>query len=105
MANKKPSKEKSAVALEINESDFDRSIANRIQGIADGRQELSADSTLKRVVFDALPKVIASRVEAAIPEGFTVQEIEFNISVSGKPFGIGVGGDVKVRMGPSKKKE
>jgi hypothetical protein len=88
------------VKLKMEEEDFGAA-APQIRGIAAGRKMLNKDEGVVRAVQDALPSAIARRVSSIIPAGFVVKEIEFKVSVEGKPFGIGVGGDVTVKMGPA----
>jgi hypothetical protein len=48
-----------------------------------------------------LPQVITSRIERIILQGFKIQEIELEVGIAGKPFGIGVDGGAKVKLGPA----
>jgi hypothetical protein len=54
----------------------------------------------ENAIFDMLPQVIASKIGRIIPEGFRIQEIELEVGIAGKPFGIGVDGSAKVKLGP-----
>jgi hypothetical protein len=48
--------------------------------------------SIKKVIPDA----IARKISQIVPEGFELAQIEFTGEVSGKPFGIGVSGQVSV---------
>jgi hypothetical protein len=61
------------------------------------------EKTPEEVVFDAIPKVLARKFRAIIPEDYTISEIELRVSLSGTPFGVGVSGEAVVRFGPTKK--
>jgi hypothetical protein len=59
----------------------------------------------RQAVIDAMPKVIAKRIQKMLPDGFRIREIEMRFEISGTPFGVGVSGEATVRFGPSRERE
>lgn len=47
---------------------------------------------------NVLPRVVATKIGGMTPDGFMLGEIEFKFSISGKPFGVGVGGEVVAKF-------
>lgn len=47
-------------------------------------------------VLKLLPQVIVNKLEDSVPKNFILKQIVLSGEVSGKPFGIGVGGSVQI---------
>lgn len=96
MPAKEPGRKVSPLALTLTEADFKgvRPKAGRVRAEAaeDPRSELAA----------LLPKVIARKIKDAVPDGFVIDSITFTGEISGKPFGIGVSGQVSVTFARKK---
>ncbi len=54
----------------------------------------------ERLLLDALPTVIARKLEGILPPGFKIAELEFCFSVEGKLMGSGMKGEVKATLRP-----
>lgn len=54
----------------------------------------------ERVLLDAMPAVIARRIEGILPPGFKIAELEFCFAVEGKLWGSGIKGEVKATFRP-----
>lgn len=52
------------------------------------------------ILEEMLPAVVARKIEKIMPKGYSILEIEVEISIEGKPFGFGIGGSATVRFGP-----
>lgn len=79
-----------ALGEDVVQRDFDRD-----EELLGSRTE-EGETDLARSVLDAVPRALAARVRRLVPETMTLAELKFTISVEGKPFGVGVGGEVEV---------
>jgi hypothetical protein len=89
--------------LELKDEDFAEGVekeylANELRN----SQAILGDEAAEKheAIMNAVPKALAKRLREIIPDGFTIKEIQVNVSFSGKPFGIGVSGDALVKLGP-----
>jgi len=90
--------------IEITEDDIKdaadpRTIAE-IQGI---KPALGVDGSRPRaiVVADLLPRAIAKRVSRMVPDRMELAELTLSLSVGGTPFGVGISGDVEIKLVPT----
>lgn len=69
------------------------------RGVLDDEESLadSADELVQRVT-ESLPRVLAKKFRNLIPADMTLHELTFMVSVEGKPFGVGIGGEVQVTL-------
>lgn len=58
------------------------------------------EKAVEHQVFDNLPKIIAEKFRQVVPDTFSLDKVEMEFDVSGKPFGIGIGGKVIVSFSP-----
>ena len=93
-------KRKTAFAIvNLTEKDF-LTVAYTFTGVgAPGRQDLQylqsrSETDRVELVTRLLPSAVAKRLMSAVPEGFELSQITITGEISGKPFGIGVGGQV-----------
>ena len=90
--------------LVVNEDDIPVDTKNRIRALEKGTKLLSGeyvkDIDAKRIIFDALPGVIATRIKSITPNHFNVSEIQLKMTISGQLFGAGVKGDMIVKFAP-----
>ena len=92
--------------LEVREADFRRLLGkDKTETIFSGgdvllgeKEAVRAAEQAKEKVLELLPSVLAQQLRSMVPEGFDVSEISFKCSLSGKPFGIGVSGDINVKF-------
>ena len=63
-------------------------------------EHLAEDAGIEHEVFDHLPRVLAEKFRRMVPNKFALQNIDMEFDVSGKPFGIGIGGKIKVSFRP-----
>jgi hypothetical protein len=92
-----------AVELEVWETDFSRADQSSIGAAVDGDAVLGGeviDPGLRQAVLDGLPRAVARRVERMVPEGFEAHELRMSFTLSGAPWGVGVGGEVVVTFRP-----
>ena len=89
------------LALVIEEDDFDDLTRSRLSKVSDGAQVLDEETDLRKAVFDQMPAVIAKRLRKIVPADFRVSEIQLQLSLDAKLWGVGVGGDVTVKLVPS----
>lgn len=92
-------KEASRVQLTLTESDFVAVMSKSAIGDLKGPEGHLADNAAK-VVIDALPKALASKVNAMMPQGFALRSIELKVQLSGAVFGCGLSGEATVIFGP-----
>jgi hypothetical protein len=91
--------------LVITDQDFENVFdTGEIKRLKSGSTEFILGPDRAASIIDALPRVIAERIRRIIPEDYTVLEIQIKVSLSGTPFGIGVGGDATVKFGPKNSK-
>lgn len=94
--------------IEIGEIDYEKILArsdiSKVTGHAietlGNEVEGDFDQARKKIVLDALPKVLAKKMEEIMPKNWEIKEIVLKVNVAGKPFGIGLEGDASVKFGP-----
>ena len=87
--------------LELTESDFNQALgADAVKRLSRERKEHVLGEDEVEAVMDAMPRVLATRFKRMLPEHFEIREITLKVSLSGKPFGVGVSGDATVKFGP-----
>lgn len=91
------------VSLIVEEQDFENSLIGEVNAKLQGKEILANDrENAKRVLFDAMPNIIASRVKSITPDDFHIQEIEIKMNLKGKVFGSELGGEIVVKFSPTK---
>jgi hypothetical protein len=55
-----------------------------------------SDDSREKAVVDALPRALANRVRSMLGDDLVLSEMRITFSVEGKPFGVGIGGEVEV---------
>lgn len=90
----------SPLQLRIDESDL-RGIAEQVKARQAGHKLLGDDDSAK-ALFDALPGAVAKRVQAITPRGFVVTELSLKLVLNGTVCGVGLSGDVVVKLAPDK---
>jgi len=86
-------------SLILSDADIDNSVVAQVSASRAGKTVLGGTEELK-AVFDAIPSAIARRVLAIVPDGFRVNEIELKLNLGGKICGLGVEGEVTVKLAP-----
>lgn len=93
--------------LVIDESDIDPTTRAAVLAAQRGTRVLGASHSAEssagspeRLLLDALPTVIARKLEGILPPGFKIAELEFCFSVEGKIMGSGMKGEVKATLRP-----
>jgi hypothetical protein len=84
-------------------SDADLEGVQRAQIIAAQRGERvlgGGSGDAERALFDALPGVIARRIQAITPKDFGIKSLTLTMKLGGAVCGIGVSGDVTVTLAP-----
>jgi hypothetical protein len=91
----------------LEEKDIDPAIRTAIIAAQRGTRMLgspgaSSETVLdpERLLLNALPSVIARKIEGILPSGFKIAELEFCFKVEGKLWGSGVAGEVKAVLRP-----
>lgn len=85
----------------ISESDYEYALGGEeVKVIAARKKEEVLGPEPNMAIVDALPRVVASRLRKMIPDNYEIREITIKVTVSGTPFGVGVGGDATVKFGP-----
>jgi hypothetical protein len=98
--------------IEITEADFKRVYSNKeieveLKGLskdtlgAKSGEITDIEEKRKNAVIDALPRVLADKMERIMPKDWTIKEIVLKINIGGKPFGVGLEGDATVKFGPT----
>ncbi len=91
--------------VELTESDFTRALgADAVKRLSREREEHVLGEAETEAVMDAMPKALASRFKRMLPDHFEIREITLKVSLSGKPFGVGMSGDATVKFGPASAK-
>lgn len=89
--------------LTLNEADFDEldpNLLERVRSVAAGEVILSEEAEAKQMILQALPSVVAKRLDKMVPPSFRVSQLQFGVSLGGKVGGFGIDGDVKVTLEP-----
>jgi hypothetical protein len=84
----------------VSEQDLSVDLQGKLKSLKEGKQVLGDHDDVQRALFDALPSVIAERVKAITPRDFVVAELELKLSLGGTIFGVGLSGDVTVKLAP-----
>jgi len=87
--------------LVITDGDLPAGKAQQIRAQAGGTQLLGGES--ERALFDALPSAIARRVQNIVPKDFVISELELKMTLNGTVCGVGISGDVVVKLAPAPK--
>lgn len=90
--------------LILKQEDFPDEIAPPVRahssplGAEIGERTSVESGNLRQAVMDALPKVLARRIESIwnVVEGFELASFEVKVGIEGKPFGVGVDGEAKL---------
>ena len=83
----------SPLTVTLTNEDFRRPARPRLAVSELGEAEpVSAEDP--EILKKLLPAVVAKKIAGMVPQGFELAEITFTGEVSGKPFGIGVSGQV-----------
>lgn len=102
--NRMPTTDIERFEIVLDEQDFDPAVRGALQAKQAGNRVLGGDvlggDEARRRLIDAMPKAIASRLEKIVPANFKIKEIELAIRVKGSPFGMGLEGDIKVKLTP-----
>lgn len=93
-----------AIEIELDESDFvQKRRRNKERPLLLGEKEKDTptnEDVKPSDVSRLLPTALAMKIERSIPDNFVVQQIQFDVKVSGSPFGVGLDGSVKFTIGP-----
>lgn len=88
------------LTLVLTENDFPVGKVQQIRARAQG-VTLLGDEDSTRALFDALPGAIANRVKQITPADFCVAEIQLKLVINGTICGLGLNGDVVVKLAPT----
>ena len=81
----------------VREPDIPKAISAQVTAVQKHRKVLGEDDkSAQEWILEALPGVIARRIGPMLPADFELAEMQMKVTVEGKPFGIGVGGEVLV---------
>jgi len=92
----------------LDRSDFENALgahgADRLRATGailagESTGDMTDEDRVKKRLVDALPKVLATRLEKMIPDSFELQTIELKVAVDAKLFGTGVAGHAVVKFG------
>jgi hypothetical protein len=92
------------IPLDLGEQDLDPVARGGLKAVSKGKRPMSAENA-RRIMLDALPRAIVKRIEGLVPEGFELSKVELTFKVDGRPFGIGVGGEVNATFSPKGRRE
>ena len=85
----------------ITEKDYEEALGDSdVKLLAAKKKEEVLGPEPNVAIIDALPRVLAERVRKMIPLDYEVREITIKMTISGTPFGVGIGGDATVKFGP-----
>ena len=87
--------------LIITEWDLPDDAKSSLSALAADTRMLASSEDAKKILFDALPTAVARRLKEIVPNGFAIAELEMVLSLDGKIFGVGLGGQVKVKFAPA----
>lgn len=94
------------MTLILREDDFKAHIESSVPtrssplGREIGDPSAGEPAGLRQAVMDALPKVLARRIEAIwnVVEGFELTAFEVKVGIEGKPFGVGIDGEASLHF-------
>jgi|GEM_PF-5801706 len=86
--------------LIIDIEDLDGRSKGVLKSIQDGERVYGGSEDAEKVLFDALPAVIAKKLRMIKPPDFVIKEIEIKFAVDIKIGGTGISGDVGVKFAP-----
>jgi hypothetical protein len=88
--------------LIMTEQDFRRALGN--EGVNVSRRAPRRYSRPRKHGLSNGRRIAACNrnVQRMIPEEFEVLEITLKVTLSGTPFGVGIGGDTMIKFGPEK---
>ena len=89
-----------AMQIIITEQDYRDALGSAAAKRLTSEKEEILGPDDKASVIDALPRVLADRLKKMIPVDYDLLEIQMKITLSGTPFGVGVGGDAIAKFGP-----
>jgi hypothetical protein len=93
------SEDSADISIVVREQDIPSAVAAQVAAVQQRRRVLGEDEkTAQEWILEALPAVIAKRVRPMLPEDFELSEMQMKVSLQGKPFGVGVGGEVLVTL-------
>lgn len=88
----------------VTEQDFDPAIRARAKALKEGHEVLGPEENeLETFLTSVLPAALIEKVRKVLPSEFQLKELEFKVEVKGMPFGIGLGGEIGVKIGPASK--
>jgi hypothetical protein len=88
--------------LVIREKDLPGELNGRLKADSQGTRVLGGTDTAQ-AVFDAIPGVIAKRLEKIVPKDFVLAEVELKLALDFEIPGFKCGGDVVVKLRPAGK--
>jgi hypothetical protein len=74
-----------------------------VRVLGDSRAGQSSANSPERLLLDALPALIARKIERILPPDFEIAELEFCFTLEGKLMGSGMKGEVKAKLRPGNK--
>lgn len=86
------------LVLEITNDDIDPRTRGALESKARDLGHLGPDKAL----MDALPRAISKRVLQICPPEFEMSELTLKMLVKGTPFGVGIEGELLVKLAPKK---
>jgi hypothetical protein len=86
--------------LAIREVDLPADLRRRLQAERDETYTLGGGSDTLQALFDALPGVIAHRLQRLLPPELVLAEVELKLALDVKVPGFRCGGDVTVKLRP-----
>lgn len=87
------------MSIVVREQDIPAAVTAQVAAVQQRRRVLGEDEkTAQEWILEALPAVIAKRVRPMLPDDFELAEMQMKVSLQGKPFGVGVGGEVLVTL-------
>jgi hypothetical protein len=86
--------------LVVTERDLPGDVRNLLIAERDETRLLGGRASTAQALFDAIPSVIARRLERIVPDNFTLEEIELKLLLDVEIPGFKCGGDITVKLRP-----